>query len=62
MKRALIAILAALAALMPATAFADVAPGPFDRGGMGPVVIVLIIAVIVIVAAVLFIVLKKRKK
>ena len=59
MKRALIGILAVLAALAPATAFADIA-GPV-RGG-GGLVWVLVIAIIVIVAAILFIVLKKRKK
>ena len=61
MKRALIGILAALAALAPAMAFADIAaPTVMERGGT--LIWVLVIAIIVIVAAVLFFILRKRKK
>ena len=62
MKRVLLGMLAALAALAwPAVALADIADPGGIRGG-GTLVWVLVIAVIVIVAAILILVLKKRKK
>ena len=60
MKRVLLGMLAAMAALAwPAVAMADIA-GPVERHA--GLIWVLVIAVVVIAAVVLFFVLKKKKK
>lgn len=63
MKKALLALIAALAlAGMPAIALADVAPGPYYGGGGGWVWPVLAFAVAIIAAVVLFVIFLRRKK